>query len=65
MLGLRMSTSVVDEMIEMYSGMNEGIVRGLEGRSAENTTPTTIDDFARSVFAPAYHGAAQAKSQQA
>jgi uncharacterized protein YbjT (DUF2867 family) len=65
MLGLGMAESVVDEMIEMYRGMNEGIVRGLDERSAENTTPTTIDEFAVTIFAPAYNGAAQAKSQPA
>ena len=65
MLGLGMSGSVVDEMIEMYRGMNEGIVRGLEERSAENTTPTTIDEFAVTIFAPAYNVAAQAKSRPA
>ena len=65
MLGLGMSQNVVDEMIEMYHGMNEGIVQGLESRSAANTTPTTIDEFARKVFAPAYNSALQAKSQQA
>jgi len=65
MLGLGMSGSVVDEIIEMYHGMNEGIIRGLEERSAENTTPTTIDEFAVTIFAAAYNGAAQAKSQPA
>ncbi len=65
MLGLGMSENVVDEIIEMYRGMNEGIVRGLEDRSAENTTPTTIDEFAVTIFAPAYNVAAQARSQPA
>jgi len=65
MQGQGMSDNVVDEIIEMYHGMNEGIVRGLEERSAENTTPTTIDEFAGAIFAPAYKGAAQAKSQPA
>lgn len=62
LLGLGMSANVVDEMIEMYSGMNEGIVRGLEERSAANTTPTSIDEFAGAVFVPAYNSQAQAQS---
>ena len=62
LLGLGMSANVVDEMIELYRGMNTRIVRGTEERSAENTTPTTIDEFARTVFAPTYNGATQAKS---
>ena len=65
MLGLGMSANVVDEMIEMYRGMNEGIVRPSEARSADNTTPTTIEEFAETVFAPAYNRAEQAKSQEA
>lgn len=65
MLGLGMSASVVDELIEMYRGLNEGIVAGTEVRSAANTTPTTIEEFAQAVFAPAYNRTASAKSQQA
>ncbi|HXM35689.1 MAG TPA: NmrA family NAD(P)-binding protein [Pyrinomonadaceae bacterium] len=65
LLELGTSANVVEQMIEMYRGMNEGIVRGAEQRSAENTTPTTIDEFARTVFAPAYNSAAQTKSGSA
>lgn len=62
LLGLGMSSDVTDQMMEMYRGMNDGIVRGLEERSQNNTTPTTIDEFASVVFAPVYNSAAQAKS---
>ena len=61
MLGMGMSQDMVDEMIEMYRGMNSGIVRPSEARSPENTTPTTIGEFARSTFAGAY-GANKAQS---
>jgi len=45
-------------MIEMFQGFNNGTVVGLEVRSAANSTPTTIEAFAKEVFAPAYQGAA-------
>ncbi|HKM66334.1 MAG TPA: NAD(P)H-binding protein [Candidatus Acidoferrum sp.] len=44
--------------IEMFQGLNDGIVAGLEPRSAANTTPTTIETFVKEVFAPAYQGMA-------
>lgn len=44
--------------MEMFQGMNDGIVAGLEPRSAANTTPTSIETFVKEVFAPAYQGIA-------
>lgn len=44
--------------IEMFQGMNNGIVAGLEPRSAANTTATSIETFVKEVFAPAYQGIA-------
>ncbi len=45
-------------LIEMFQGLNDGVVVPLEPRSAENSTPTPIESFIRDVFAPAYHGKA-------
>jgi uncharacterized protein YbjT (DUF2867 family) len=45
-------------LIEMFQGLNNGIVAGLEPRSAANTTPTSIETFVKEVFAPAYQGLA-------
>jgi uncharacterized protein YbjT (DUF2867 family) len=45
-------------LLEMFQGMNDGIVAGLEPRSAANTTPTSIETFVKEVFAPAYQGIA-------
>jgi uncharacterized protein YbjT (DUF2867 family) len=42
--------------IEMFQGFNNGIVVGTEPRSAENTTPTSIETFVKDVFVPAYQG---------
>ena len=44
--------------LEMFQGMNHGIVTGLEPRSAANSTPTSIESFVKEVFAPAYQGVA-------
>ena len=40
--------------IEMWKAGNSGLLTPQEKRSAENTTPTTIESFVTAVFAPAY-----------
>jgi uncharacterized protein YbjT (DUF2867 family) len=44
--------------IEMFQGLNDELVVATEPRSAENTTPTSIETFIKDVFLPAYQGAA-------
>jgi uncharacterized protein YbjT (DUF2867 family) len=44
--------------MEMFQGLNNGIVAGLEARSATNTTPTSIETFVKELFVPAYQGIA-------
>ncbi|MEW6720521.1 MAG: NAD(P)H-binding protein [Thermodesulfobacteriota bacterium] len=58
MTGMGMSRSVVEAMLEMYRGFNAGKIRPTRERGPESTTPTTLEDFAESVFAPAYRAAA-------
>jgi uncharacterized protein YbjT (DUF2867 family) len=41
-------------MTEMYRSFNEGFIQPTETRSKKNTTPTSIEEFARTVFAQAY-----------
>lgn len=41
-------------MLEMYRGINEGIIAPTAPRSKRSTTPTSIEEFAKAVFAPAY-----------
>lgn len=41
-------------MIELYQALNDGLVRPAGPRTPENTTPTSIEDFAR-VFATVYN----------
>ena len=45
-------------MIELFQGINSGIVTSVAPRSAANTTPTSFETFAKDVFAPAYLGRA-------
>jgi len=58
MTGAGMSESVLDAMLEMQRGFNAGIVRPTRVRSAESTTPTTLESFSKSSFAHAYRAAA-------
>lgn len=58
MAGAGMSGSVLDSMLEMQRGFNAGIIRPTRARSAESTTPTTLERFSKSSFAHAYRAAA-------
>lgn len=62
LLGMGLSASVADAYIEMYRGFNEGRIQPTESRSSLNTTPTTIGEFAREVFAAVYRGSGAAAS---
>jgi uncharacterized protein YbjT (DUF2867 family) len=42
--------------IEMFQGINNGVVVSTETRNAENSTPTSIEMFVKEVFLPAYQG---------
>ena len=53
-----LSTKTAAYLIEMFQGFNNGIVAGMQPRSAANTTPTSIETFVKEVFAPAYQGIA-------
>jgi uncharacterized protein YbjT (DUF2867 family) len=52
------SAKTATSFIEMFQGMNNGIVAGLEPRSAANTTPTSMETFVKDVLVPAYQGIA-------
>lgn len=51
-----MSSSVADLILEMSASLNSGHMRALESRSANNTTPTSYEDFVAKVFVPAFQG---------
>jgi uncharacterized protein YbjT (DUF2867 family) len=56
MLGQGISGNVADELIELAQATNQGLLRPTEARTHENTTPTTLEEFASETFAPAYNG---------
>src|SRR5579859_6213350 len=42
-------------MSEMNEAANDGLLNPIAPRSADNTTPTTLEEFAKETFAPAYN----------
>lgn len=56
MVGMGISPSVAGSFVEMSQFFNEG-GGNVVVRDAENTTPTTAEQFAKEVFAPAYNTA--------
>lgn len=53
-----MSPNMADLLLEMSEALNSGRMRALEPRSAQNTTPTTIETFVADAFVPAYRAKA-------
>ena len=53
MMMMGMGGNFTDRMIEFTKAMNEGLVQGEHQRTAENTTPTTAEEFAE-VFRDVY-----------
>lgn len=50
------SANAADLFLEMTAALNAGAMRGLEARTARNTTPTTFETFVAQVFVPLYQG---------
>jgi len=48
------SEAVADRYLEMIRGFNDGSIKSLEPRSPATTTPTSLAEFAKHVFAPAF-----------
>jgi uncharacterized protein YbjT (DUF2867 family) len=53
-----MSGSMIDGLLEMTDSLNDGYMKALEPRSAQNTTPTTFETFVAEVFVPAFRAKA-------
>jgi uncharacterized protein YbjT (DUF2867 family) len=53
LIGFGFSPGFADAYMEMVRGFNTRLVKGAP-RSATNTTPTTLEEFATDVFAPAF-----------
>ncbi len=58
MMQMGMGANLVDLLLEMSDALNSGYMRALEPRSAQNTTPTTIETFVSEVFVPAFRAQA-------
>jgi len=54
LLQMGLPKTSVELIMEMWEGANAGLIAPQEKRSAKNTTPTTLEAFVESVFAPAY-----------
>jgi uncharacterized protein YbjT (DUF2867 family) len=54
-----LTPNAADMAIEINRGIDCGLVKA-EPRSAVNTTPTTLEEFARTTFAPAFKAAPEA-----
>jgi uncharacterized protein YbjT (DUF2867 family) len=63
MIGAGLSASYADAIVEISRSFNEGKVRATEMRSAQNSTPTTLEQFAQEVFRKAYEAAVPAQSK--
>jgi len=57
---LGMSPKGADLLLEMAAALNSGLMRPLERRSPQNTTPTSYETFVAKVFVPAYKGKGKA-----
>ncbi len=58
MKGMGLPADYIKELVEMLDSINDGWMKPLEARSAENTTPTSIETFAAEEFAPRFQGKA-------
>lgn len=51
-LAAGLSQNVIELMVEVVAGINNGIIKTREPRSPMTTTPTTFEVFAQSHFIP-------------
>lgn len=57
MLQMGLKPSMADAYVEFCQRVNDGQLQEGFVRNAENTTPTTLEEFAQNEFAPAYRAA--------
>ena len=55
LLGLGFTKSVADSLIELNHAASNGMLTSTVSRDRANTTPTTIEEFARTTFLEAYN----------
>jgi uncharacterized protein YbjT (DUF2867 family) len=54
LLGAGFSRNAADSYVEMFMAFNAGRIQPTSARNKVNTTATTLEQFARKIFAPAY-----------
>jgi uncharacterized protein YbjT (DUF2867 family) len=54
LLDAAFSQSAADTYLEMFTAFNEGRIQPEISRNRHSTTPTTLDQFAHEIFAPAF-----------
>jgi hypothetical protein len=54
-VGAGFSPNAANALVELQTAFNAGKVQSGVRRTKLNTTPTSLEEFARDVFAPAYH----------
>lgn len=54
--GVGFSSAAAQLFVELAHGVNQGLIAARTRRTAENTAPTRLEDFAQRVFAPAFNG---------
>jgi uncharacterized protein YbjT (DUF2867 family) len=52
MLGMGMPAGSVEAILELHDGINRGLLEPAQPRSAETTTPTTLQEWSRQVLKP-------------
>ena len=57
-LQMGMSANVADLILEMSAALNSRVMKSLEERTAENSTPTSFETFVAEEFVPLYRGKA-------
>lgn len=58
LMQIGMSSNMADLLLEMSEALNDGSMKALETRSAENTTPTSIETFVNGDFVPRFRAKA-------
>ncbi len=56
MISLGISENVAEDIVNMETALKNGIMN-YQQRTAENSSPTTAETFAKEIFAPAYDAA--------
>jgi uncharacterized protein YbjT (DUF2867 family) len=58
LMQMGLSENMANLLLEMSAALNSGYMAALEKRTAQNTTPTSIEQFVKETFLPLYEGRA-------